>query len=117
MGQFLKEGGVLMWIGLVIGLIFIGLSLARRNQGGWRLALQGSVLNLTIGMTGVAFGFVNTFRAAAKVGDVPAEHARILAVGIAESINNIALGGLLALVLVAISIALAPPVAPSASPG
>lgn len=103
---FMHEGGLAMWVTLILFLLAGGAALARRGKDGWRIALAGSVLVTASGLLGFSTGLYATV--AYSAGMAADQHAEIMGVGLRESVNNTIFGALLAAGLTILAVSLAP---------
>jgi len=106
--QFMRDGGVFMWVMLVAALVSLGLAFARRDQNGWRIAAGGAVLVLGLGVIGYSLGVGSTMKFIGSWTGAEAEKLTILTVGLRESSNNTLFSGVLAVVMSIASFILAP---------
>lgn len=97
MSTFMHEGGVAMWVMLVVALIAGGLAIYRRKSSGSRTSLQGALAVLGFGVMGFSTGLYATVAAAGRVAAT--QSTEILMIGIRESANNTVFGAALALCL------------------
>jgi hypothetical protein len=98
--RFFEEGGPMMFLGILVFLgvlaaIILQLALAGRKNL-IPFVVGGIALQLLVGGLATVLSFSNSFEAVAMVN--PAEKAALLARGISESINNMALAFGLAIV-------------------
>lgn len=105
MGVFFQDGGFVMF-----PTLFIGLALIAAAVQSWfrperlRTAVAMAGLTFVSGMLGTAMGLINTMRYVAGHAS-QAEAGQIAAMGIAESLNNVVLSGmLLALACIALTV-------------
>jgi hypothetical protein len=102
--EFMREGGLFMWVMLAVALGACAGAIARRASNGDRIAAAGAFACLSLGLVGLSMGLAMTTAAAQRFA--AAERADILAIGIRESINNSVFGALLALALGAAALTL-----------
>jgi hypothetical protein len=100
MAQFFQEGGPLMFVGVLVFLgvltvIILQLALARRKNL-IPFIVGGIALTLLVGGLATILGLARSFSAMGMVA--PDQRSAIMAMGIAESINNLSLAFGLAIV-------------------
>lgn len=95
MAEFMRNGGVAMWVMLITALGAGAAAAWNGPDARPRILAAATVAVLAQGMLGMAAGIVATSRAADAGGDA----ARLLAIGLGELANNGILGGGLALAL------------------
>lgn len=101
---FMHEGGIPMWLTLVLFMAAAGVAGVLRRDGGGRLAALGAVACLASGLVGFAAGLYNVV--AYAQGVEAAQRADVLGIGLGEAANNLLWGGALGLVLVVVAVAL-----------
>jgi hypothetical protein len=104
--EFMREGGVVMWVMLVVALVSLGLAVARRAQGGWVIALHGAVAVVAFGLIGLSLGLSNVMSALQLAPE--AQRWMLLEIGTREALNNSLFAGALTLLLGLTSFALYP---------
>ena len=102
--SFMSEGGVFMWVMVVVTLASVVLSAVLGKKSDKRFCLLGALACVAFGMLGCGLGLGLT-ASAAQAAEASAQLA-YLAEGTDESANNLVLGGALGVLLVIASLAL-----------
>jgi hypothetical protein len=103
---FMHEGGVAMWLTLVIFAAATAGSLLRRKQDGSRIALSGAVLVIASGLVGFATGL---YAVVSHIGGLEvAERVDAMGMGLSESVHNVLFAAVLSVLLAIVAIVIAP---------